>query len=266
MKPASKRLKGHRKQSHNSLNSLDEKLISSLHRIIPNSIRIKVNNFIMGSGQSKDWSAEKLFVLSPLLFLIGCMFTIIFSVLLNNLAFLMVGVLFAVLLSSFPFLYILSAKKQYLSRLVFAANDFIDVLQKEMVYGSGNPQIALEKARQEATGDLRQILTEVNKQLEKDRGNYYQALIYLEKTVPHPLYKDIVLVLNTGYESGRYKKMFKSLQRNCKNTISETIRKQTASRGLMITSIALMLVVNLMILLLFPMIVTLFSQFQNISL
>lgn len=180
--------------------------------------------------------------------------------------FLILGIPLAILLGSLPSLYILSSKKQHITRLVFSAGDFIDVLQKEIVYGSGSPQIALEKAKDESSGALRTILIEVNKQLEKDKGNYHQALTYLEKSAPHPLYKDVVLVLNTGYESGRFEKMFRSLQRSCKSTISEYIRKQTAARGLTITGVALILVMNMLILLMYPMLVTLLDRVQNISL
>ncbi|CAF1786672.1 hypothetical protein NRS6110_04277 [Bacillus subtilis] len=266
LKPASKRLKGQRKRSQANLGELDEKLLGSLERIIPKSLRLKINKFIMGSGQEKDWPSEKLVLLSVLFFLIGCLFTILITILSKAIVFLILGIPLAILLGSLPSLYILSSKKQHITRLVFSAGDFIDVLQKEIVYGSGSPQIALEKAKDESSGALRTILIEVNKQLEKDKGNYHQALTYLEKSAPHPLYKDVVLVLNTGYESGRFEKMFRSLQRSCKSTISEYIRKQTAARGLTITGVALILVMNMLILLMYPMLVTLLDRVQNISL
>ncbi|MFT9494229.1 MULTISPECIES: hypothetical protein [Bacillota] len=240
------------------------KLIKNL---VPKNIYDKLNDLLYQTGQiSDDWTVEKLIKNMAFMVFFGIVLSFVFLSLSDfHPGMILISFVLVLCLPFGPIIIFYSKRNEYLSRMLYAAPDFIDVLEKEMVNGTGNPFKALEMAEKELIGELKIVLQGMNKALEKDKGNLNGAIHLLKRRVNHQLFDQIQLVITTGYDSGRYMKMFTSLHKSSKSAIEEVVRKQTARKNLLLACVGIGLVLNFSLLFLVPFVLDILGQLKVFS-
>lgn len=260
--PGVKRLDKYHKEFNPSL-SYKFKFVTKLKEIIPSNTYQRIEDWLYLTGQISTWNVSKLLAFE-LVSLIAGIITSLFLLTVSGfhpLAFILAFVLI-IGMPAIPLLSFYLERNKFLTRTLYQAPEFIDVLEKELVQGSGNPMEALLRAEEELVGELKLIVKDINKYLSRNAGDFRQALHLLKRRVNHPIFDQIELVIVTGYDTGRMQKMFSTLHKNCKDAIEEIIKKETTKKNLIIACVTMGLLVNFFLLFGIPFLLDILDQLQ----
>ncbi|MEK5394009.1 hypothetical protein NSQ59_27295 [Margalitia sp. FSL K6-0131] len=260
--PGIKRIRKNTAINENRAFSIKDKWYNFIKKMFPESMYKKFENLLYQTGRHKEsWTVEQVINYMLLILISMCLITVIFIKIAQNNPIMIVISIILTIMSPFMLIILTFMKrKEYIQRILYETPELIDVLEKEMVNGSGNPFHALEKAAEETTGDLKIILVDVNKELEKDKGNLIKGLQLLKTRINHSIYDQISMALSSGYDSGKYQKMFTLLHNNTRTITTEMIKKQTAEKNVLLACFSLGLLINFMMLFSIPILIQMLGQ------
>lgn len=209
--------------------------------------------YLSKNGQSHDWTVPKAIRNIVVSLFIGIFFSgfftlIYFTVPDANIGLLLLAIITLPMYPAMPLLLFKSRRNDFVAKIIYQTPELLDILEAELVRGSGNMETALERAQEDLDGELRMIMRHAYQHLQINRGDYDGACTIIEQTISIPLYDQVTQLLKQYRMTGRAKRNIDTLQKSCRVLINTTIRKQTQQKNLLITIVTIGILINLAIL------------------
>ncbi len=271
MLPAYRRMnRNERIEEHGEQYQIGQRIDQWVRSIVPPHLYHKAEMYLSRNGQSSEWTVTKLIrsiVVASIsgLLVCGLLILIYFSVPGVNPILILLALMMPPLYTMFPFLLFKSERKDFLARIMYQTAEFLDILEDELVRGSGSIEIALNTASAEMEGELRAILRKATKFLLKNPGNLEGTCKIIEEHIADPLYDQITLMMRQYHITGKAKSSLESLKKTCRKELERVHRQQTRDKSLMITVVSLGVIANLALLIGVPMLSRLTTQFLPFS-
>lgn len=264
--PGRWRLKYKRNIIDKNLLPWDEKMELVIRRVLPEQFRNWLKNKLYQTGQSYEWTVDKAIRMIFIGFLVGAaaslfnifafLSTLNFVLLLNAVVAIIIGPLL-------PLLIFQSERSDFIARIIYQTPEFLDILETELVRGTGDIAIALQSAKDVLTGELRLILEESFFLIEEKNGGINNGLELIKTRINHPIYDQIIDALKQYQNTGKAKKILEILHDSIKEEVEEITKKQTSKKNIYLSIAAVGLLINLGILVGVPLLLTIIDEFSR---
>jgi len=215
--------------------------------------------FLARNGQGSEWTVGKFarnLIGATLLGIVVCFLLILIYFTMDNAnpLLIIIGLLSLVLYPLFPIFMFRAGRSDFLAKIILQTPEFLDILDAELVRGSGNIETAIFDAAHDMEGELKVLLRKVQRLLQKEPGNLDGMCKMIENHVAHPLYDQITLMFRQYNITGKAKSNIESLQKTCRIEIQGLHRSQTRQKTTLISVVAIGIIGNLAILVLLPIV------------
>jgi len=226
----------------------------------------RIELFLSQNGQSYEWTVPKAIrniVVSVFIgfFFSGLLTLMYFSAPNASIGLIAIAVITLPFYPIMPILIFKSGRKDFVTKIIYETPELLDILEAELVRGSGNVEIALERAQRDLEGVLRNVMKSAYTYLLKSKYDYAGTYDLIEKQINVPLYDQVCKTLKQYHLTGKAQKSLGAIQRSCRTEIKRTIRQQTMQKNLLITVVAMGILVNLLLLIGVPLL----SHMMNVQ-
>ncbi|MGN7457455.1 hypothetical protein ACTHPH_21810 [Paenibacillus pasadenensis] len=224
-----------------------------VQRILPAGWYGRLESYLIRNGQSYDWSPGKAIRNLAVSTLIGLAFSFFmvlsyFTFPERHVSFILIAILMLPVFPLLPILNFRMGRQDFVTRIIYQTPEFLDILETDLVHGTGNVETALTRARRELDGALQGVIEKAYLHLQHVPGDYPGAGEIIRKHIQVPLYDQMTHILSQYQLTGRAKRNIETLQRSCRVEIAGVIKKQTQKKNLLLTIVTMGLLVNLILL------------------
>lgn len=230
--------------------------------IIPKALYTRIETFIYQTGQFNEWTVPKVIraiIVSFLFSLTGVVLILILYASVKSWFLLIFAFLIAVIVPFYPLIIFRLERSEYIKRILFQTPEMLDIFESELVHGSGSIEMALKACVTELDGDLKRIMMDAYREIQKSNRGLHHGLKIIKDRVSHKIYDQFILMIEQYMLVGRASKMIDNLQSSLRIEINKIIKEETTKKNIMVLLVAIGIIVNLAILTCVPIFVQIVS-------